>query len=64
MAGWKSAKFAGIIILFQIAFLVLFGLFAVYDKTADAFYDDKGNGNVVSEYYPSKFTCEGSNCSV
>ncbi len=61
---WKRGKFGLVLLFFQIVFLVLFGIFAEYDDSANAKAEinskdhDKGgadpDGNDVNKYYASK----------
>ena len=63
--GSSKCKFVAILAVFQIAFVVLFGLFVTYDDAANAMAEqnqndpDKGGAdpgaNPVKDYYPSKF---------
>ena len=62
---WKGTKFGLVCLVFQAIFIVLFGVFAEYDESANAsklvnqLDHDKGgqdkNNNEVSKYYPSKY---------
>ena len=62
--GWKRGKYTVFLFVFQLIFLILFGIFVKYEHQADAGYEknskdpEKGgydpDNNRIKHFYPSK----------